>query len=127
MKPLQQQQRMPDIYCTLGNTSDGNIEDMIEAGMRGARINTAYCTHDDYSRRITEVRTAAEKAHLQIPIMMDLKGPQLRIETYKGNNYAIDKGTILPFGFNVKEAQINGTDINPVSYTHLTLPTNREV
>ena len=41
-----------------------------------------------------------------------------------GASFELAKGTD---GFDLKPAQTVGEDWGPVSYTHLTLPTNREV
>lgn len=65
-----------EIYCTLGTTTDDRavLEGMVEAGMKGARMNTAYATLDEYQRRLDMVRQVSDAR-----IMMDLKGPQLRL------------------------------------------------
>ena len=73
---------------------------MIKAGMSGARINTAYCSFEDYDKRIEEVRNEENKLDVKIPIMMDIKGPQLRILTADPSvNYSIKQGIVFPLGF----------------------------
>lgn len=92
----------PKIYCTLGNTTDTIkvVAGMIKAGMRGARINTAYCGFEEYSKRIEMVREEASKLGTSIPIMMDIKGPQLRLHTTNPDmGYSIEQGIVFPLGF----------------------------
>lgn len=94
--------KKPKIFCTLGNTTDSKdtIAGMIKAGMRGARINTAYCTFKDYDTRISMLKEISSKMGINIPLMMDIKGPQLRILTSNPKmNYSIEKGIIFPVGF----------------------------
>jgi len=93
---------MTKIMCTLGNTTDSEetISRLIKAGMNAARINTAYCSFKDYEKRINLVRSEASKLNANIPIIMDLKGPQLRIITQNPSlRYSIEKGIVFPIGF----------------------------
>lgn len=92
----------PGIYCTLGNTTDLGevVSGMIKAGMTGARINTAYCDFEDYTKRINLVKAEARKLGFEIPIMMDIKGPQLRLLTANPDmGYSIERGIVFPIGF----------------------------
>ncbi|MCB9359276.1 hypothetical protein H6503_05055 [Candidatus Woesearchaeota archaeon] len=101
-----------EIYCTLGNTTDGAIEELLKAGMRGARINTAYCDFEDYDRRIAEVRVASEEKNISIPIIMDIKGPQLRISTADpSQSYKVESGIVFPLGYNGDRDKHKDTDI----------------
>src|SRR3990167_2460257 len=93
--------KRPKIYCTLGNTTDNRevISDLVKAGMRGARINTAYCCFEDYSRWINLVREESDKQCIDVPIMMDIKGPQLRLLTANPKqSYSIERGIVFPLG-----------------------------
>jgi pyruvate kinase len=90
----------PKICCTLGYSTDGLADKLIMAGMDSARINTAYCTFEEYDRRITEVRDAAAQQEKNVPIMIDLKGPQLRLITNDpAANYKVEKGQVFPLGY----------------------------
>ena len=64
------------IVCTVGPASSAKqtIEKMLNAGMNGARINTAYGNLPQYQTTIETVREAAD-----IPIIIDIKGPEIRI------------------------------------------------
>jgi len=64
------------IIATLGpqtNTKD-TIQNLVEAGVNCARINTAHGTFESYENLIRNTRSVSE-----IPIMIDVKGPELRL------------------------------------------------
>ncbi len=92
--------KKPKIFCTLGYTTDNKIEQMVKAGMYGARINTAYCTNEEHMDRIGETTEILEKYDIEVPVMFDLKGPQLRTRTANPDmQYSIEKGIVIPIGF----------------------------
>jgi pyruvate kinase len=92
----------PKIICTLGTTTDYDdvLKQMIEHGMACARINTAYASVSDYKRRIDQLRKAGN-----IPVMMDIKGPQVRIDTDK--QYRIENGDKIYIGFKDEHIHFN--------------------
>jgi len=93
----------PNIICTLGTTTDDKtrIENMIKYGMTCARINTAYSTFEKYSSRINMIKSI----NPDIKIMMDIKGPQVRLEA--DISYRISKNDIFYFGFNDESIHFN--------------------
>ena len=76
------------------------IEKMLNAGMNGARINTAYGNLPQYQTTIETVREAAD-----IPIIIDIKGPEIRIRA--SQRKVIQKGDILEVGFDGEEVCFN--------------------
>lgn len=82
------------IVCTIGPASlqIETLEKMIQAGMNCARINTAYGNFDRYRLIIDNVREVAD-----IPVMIDLKGPEIRIKTDK--EHVLRKDEVLVAGF----------------------------
>jgi len=62
------------IICTIGpaSLSKEKLEKMYEAGMNGARINTAYGDMDQYKLMVNNIRKTAD-----IPIIVDIKGPEM--------------------------------------------------
>jgi pyruvate kinase len=73
---------------------------MFKAGMNGVRINTAYGNFAQYQSIIENVR---EIAH--IPIILDIKGPEIRIRTSQPKVFI--KGDILEIGFDGEEVCFN--------------------
>ncbi len=90
------------IICTLGPASSSKqvIEKMFQAGMNGARINTAYGNLAQYQSVIETVREVAD-----IPVIIDIKGPEIRIKA--SQRKVISKGEILEVGFNGEEVSFN--------------------
>jgi pyruvate kinase len=90
------------IICTLGPASSSKemIEKMFQAGMNGARINTAYGNLAQYQSVIENVREIAD-----IPIIIDVKGPEIRIRASQQKVFS--KGDILEVGFEGEEVCFN--------------------
>ena len=90
------------IICTVGpaSSSKETIEKMFQAGMNGARINTAYGNLDLYKSVIDTIREIAD-----IPIILDIKGPEIRIRAFQKK--VVSKGDILEVGFDGEEVGFN--------------------
>lgn len=76
--------RKTKIICTLGPKTQGIYEEMIKAGMDAARVNFSHETHKIHKDRINELMTAREKADKPIALMMDTKGPEIRLGQIRG-------------------------------------------
>lgn len=89
------------IVCTLGpsSLSSNVIREMIAAGMSGVRINTAYGNLSQYERIVESVRKIGE-----IPIIVDIKGPEIRLKTKKRT---VHEGEIFEAGFKDQETSFN--------------------
>ena len=90
------------IICTVGPASFSKeiIEKMFQAGMNGVRINAAYGNIAQYRSVIEMVREIAD-----IPIIMDVKGPEIRIKT--SQRKVICEGDNLEIGFEGGEICFN--------------------
>jgi pyruvate kinase len=90
------------IICTIGPASFSKrvIERMLHAGMNGVRINTAYGSLAQYLSTIETVRQVAD-----IPIIVDLKGPEIRIRAKVKR--VLKKGDCLDVGFDGSEFSFN--------------------
>jgi pyruvate kinase len=73
---------------------------MVNAGMNGVRINTAYGDFTQYNSIINNVREVAD-----IPIVFDVKGPEIRLKV--AQKRAVEKGEVLKVGFNSEEISFN--------------------
>ena len=90
------------IVCTIGPASlqVETLERMIDAGMNCARINTAYGDFDRYRTVVENVREVAD-----VPVMLDLKGPEIRIRTSK--EMVVEAGEVLEAGFNGEQVSFS--------------------
>lgn len=74
-------QRCTKIVCTLGpaTSTPETIKALIEAGMDVARLNLSHGTHAVHEKLIVAVRNAADELGKDVPILLDLQGPKIRV------------------------------------------------
>ncbi len=106
------------IVCTVGPSTDktGTLEAMLRAGMNVARFNFSHGNHEDHGRRMNQVREAAAAERVPVAIMLDTKGPEIRMGTF------VDKKVVLQAGdsFTITTRDVPGTtEIVSVNYKGL--------
>lgn len=82
------------IICTIGpavNTLEKIIE-LIEAGMNVARLNFSHGTHEEHLKNINLLKEARAKLNVPLAIMLDTKGPEIRVGKVEGGEQALPKG-----------------------------------
>lgn len=77
--------RKTKIICTIGPASDNEatLAKMCKAGMNVARLNFSHGTHEEHQIKIDLVKKVREDLKMPIAIMLDTKGPEYRIKTFK--------------------------------------------
>jgi pyruvate kinase len=82
------------IICTQGPATEkpGVIEKLIENGMNCARFNFSHGDHQEHLGRINMVREAAKKAGKVISLILDTKGPEMRLGEFKDGKVMLEKG-----------------------------------
>ena len=87
--------RKTKIICTIGPASEQEetLEKMMLAGMNVARINFSHGTHQEQAGRIAKVRAAAKKAGAVIPLLLDTKGPEMRLGEFAEGKVELKKGS----------------------------------
>ncbi len=107
------------IVCTLGPASNNPkmIEQMILAGMNVARINFSHGTHEDHLKTIGYIKEARAKLGRPVAILLDTKGPEVRVGTFENGPYELKKGEI--FTLTARDVKGDGTI---VSVTYKDLP-----
>ncbi|MFZ5899464.1 MAG: pyruvate kinase [Bacillota bacterium] len=73
--------RHTKIVCTIGPASESpeTLKKMILAGMNVARLNFSHGSYEEHRRRIEAVRTAAGELNKNVAVLLDLKGPKIRV------------------------------------------------
>jgi len=73
--------RLTRIVATLGPASleEGVVRRMVGAGMDVARLNASHADHAFFRRAVEEVRSAAAAASREVAILLDLRGPKIRV------------------------------------------------
>ncbi|MCR4688672.1 MAG: pyruvate kinase [Saccharofermentans sp.] len=86
--------RKTKIICTIGPASanEETLIKMCEAGMNVARLNFSHGTHEEHQEKIDLIKKVREKLHLPIAIMLDTKGPEYRIKTFKDHKIELPDG-----------------------------------
>ncbi len=82
------------IICTQGPSTDkrGIVEALIENGMNLARFNFSHGDHEEHLGRINRVREAAKKAGKVISLVLDTKGPEMRLGEFANGKVQLEKG-----------------------------------
>ena len=104
------------ILCTLGPASEKKeiISKMADAGMDVVRLNFSHGTHEDYAVKIKTIKEVRDEKHIPLPILLDTKGPEFRIKTFKDGKIYLKEGD--KFTFTTEEIEGDQTRVS-VSYT----------
>jgi len=86
--------RMTKIVCTMGPACDDVkiLCKMIDGGMNVARFNMSHGTFDEQKARFDRLKQAIEQSKKNIAILLDTKGPEIRIGTFPDNNVDVVEG-----------------------------------
>jgi pyruvate kinase len=91
--------RKTKIICTIGPASDSEeiLSNMCLAGMNVARLNFSHGTHEDHLDKINKIKAVRAKLGLPIAILLDTKGPEYRIGTFKDGKIVLHDGDDFTF------------------------------
>lgn len=91
--------RKTKIICTIGPACDNEetLVKMCRAGMNVARLNFSHGTHEEHLEKINLIKRVREKLELPIAIMLDTKGPEYRIKTFKDGKVFLKDGDTFTF------------------------------
>ena len=70
------------VVCTMGpnyDKGDGLLEKVIENGMNVARFNFSHGDYAEHETRINQVKETAKKLGVTVSLMLDTKGPEMRL------------------------------------------------
>ncbi len=98
------------IVCTLGPSSNTPeiIEKMIKAGMNVARFNFSHGSHEEHKQRIDMVRAASQKLGIPVALLLDTKGPEIRLGKFKNGSIMMEAGK----DFTLTARDVEGQDIH---------------
>ena len=110
--------RKTKIICTIGPASENEktLTEMCHAGMNVARLNFSHGTHEEHQKKIDLIKSVREKLNYPLPIMLDTKGPEYRIKTFKDKKAVLEEGQ--QFTFTVADVEGDNTKVS-VSYKDL--------
>lgn len=86
--------RKTKIICTMGPATDNQevLEKLVIGGMNVARFNFSHGTHEEQSRRMQAVRDARSKCGKPVALMLDTKGPEIRVRNFSGGKVFLENG-----------------------------------
>ena len=135
------------VVCTIGPVSENKemMTKLVEEGMNVARLNFSHGDYEEHGNRMKLIREVSKELKKPIGILLDTKGPEIRLGDFQDGGVQLDKGDVVTV---VNDPKLLGTkerfaltvpevfnDVTkgdyilmddgklPVSYTHLTLPT----
>ena len=82
------------IICTIGpsvNTFD-QVVALMKAGMNVARLNMSHGTHEEHSKSIQDLKKARKELKQPLAIMLDTRGPEVRIGKIKDDEIVLTRG-----------------------------------
>ena len=106
------------IVCTLGPATDQiqTIETLLKNGMNVARFNFSHGNQENHKKHIAMTRAASVNTGIPVGIMLDTKGPEMRLGTFKTDKVFLEEGQT----FILTGRQIEG-DETIVSVNHQVL------
>ena len=110
--------RKTKIICTIGPAcnNEATLTKMCKAGMNVARLNFSHGTHEEHRETIELIKKIREKLSMPIPIMLDTKGPEYRILTFRDKRVTLNEGD--SFTFTADEVEGDESRVS-VSYKNL--------
>lgn len=111
-------ERKTKIICTLGPSSEEllDIKKMHEKGMDVARLNLSHGTHEYHKKLIDTIKKINENIDIPIGIMLDTKGPEIRIGKFKEPTYLkADSEVILT----TEKIEFSNDKVIYISYNNL--------
>ena len=107
--------RKTKIVCTIGPacSDEETLIRMCKAGMNVARLNFSHGTHEEHLEKINLIKKVRQKLHMPIAILLDTKGPEYRIRTFKDGKVCLNEGD--RFTFTTEEIEGDETRVS-VSY-----------
>lgn len=103
------------IVCTIGPAcrDEEILTKMANAGMNVARLNFSHGDYAEHTKNIELIKKVREKLNIPLPIMLDTKGPELRIKTFKTHKINLKEGD--EFTFTTEDIEGDQTRVS-VSY-----------
>ena len=106
--------RKTKIVCTVGpacNTKEMLLK-MIDAGMNVARINMSHGNHDTLKDTFATIREAIDESGKNVAILLDTKGPEVRVTTFRNGSVVLGEGAEFTLFKNRDEGDVDGVAVS---------------
>ncbi len=86
--------RKTKIICTIGPASESEemLKELMLAGMDVARFNFSHGTHEEHKKKTMRAISVSEKLGLPVGMLMDTKGPEIRLKDFEGGKAVLEEG-----------------------------------
>ena len=87
--------RKTKIVGTIGPASENRLEELFDAGLNVCRINYSHGSYEEQEFKTNEIIRIREEKDLPIPMILDMKGPEIRtgmLYTGKNDKIKIEDG-----------------------------------
>jgi pyruvate kinase len=110
--------RKTKIVCTIGPSSESleNTKKLIQSGMNVGRLNFSHGDFEEHGNRIKNIRKANAELGTSVAILLDTKGPEIRLGKLKEEPIELIQGDAITL--TTEEILGDRTRI-PVTYTNL--------
>ena len=117
--------RKTKIICTLGPACDDEVllKQMIQNGLDCARLNFSHGTHAEQKVRMDRVKKVREELGIPLPILLDTKGPEIRVRLFENKKVELKKGQ--EFTFSPDYDLIGNESIVGLTYPNLAVYVNK--
>lgn len=112
--------RKTKIICTIGPASlkEDVLTKMCQAGMNVARMNFSHGDHAEQKEKMDMVKKIRERLNLPVAIMLDTKGPEYRIRTFKDGKVELQDGDTFTFTTDEIEGDETRVSVNYKNLIH---------
>lgn len=85
------------IVCTIGPASESEeiLKELFLNGLNVCRLNFSHGTHEEHKKRIDNIKKVREELKLPIGIMLDTKGPEIRLGDFKEGTIELEQDSIF--------------------------------
>lgn len=85
------------IVATIGPASESEekLRELFQNGLNVCRLNFSHGSHDEHKKRIDTIKKVREEMDLPIAIMLDTKGPEIRLGDFKDGTIEISQDDIF--------------------------------
>ncbi|MFR1805814.1 MAG: pyruvate kinase [Ruminococcus sp.] len=106
--------RKTKIVCTIGPACDSKemMRKMIDAGMNVARINMSHGVYDRLEVTIKNLKEAIAESGQNVAILLDTKGPEVRVGTFKDGSVKLVEGAEFSLFKNKEEGDETGVSLS---------------
>lgn len=111
--------RKTKIVATIGPNSESEemLEKLIEAGLNVARLNMSHGDYNEHLKKIIKIKKINENLGTNIAIMLDTKGPEIRLGNFENGKVLLVEGK----KFTLTTKDVVGTEeVSYITYKAIT-------